>query len=419
LLRGFIEFRFFLFVFVLCLLHKSIIMKQFFLFVMILSVVTVSAQPVKTTYDAVSLLKKVSAKLNSIKQVSYRYSYETRYYADNYHFLRNAGMYMEYTANSPIGLRFQAAEEKSDFIYNGSITMLLTKTLTIDSAAGRTAGQLDGNSYLAHSIAMLRNVLPLAISNDSIQKTARDTTIGQEQLYCIEMEGPKIYFGRFNGLSRLTVDDLRILYYLLVDKKTFLPKQFIMRYIRGKNDDRDFNTLIYSDIDLEPKIPAAESWEYTAYLNRYQPFKKPERKPVIPTGSLVADFTLPLYTPAAMENGSLKQYAGKVVLLDFWFKSCGPCMEAMPHYKELQKKMGSDFQLLTINIEDPVDDIKFFYNKYQPNYPMLFNGGKIFESLGLRGCPSSVLLDKSGKVAKVFFGFNEAEIGKNVQALLN
>ncbi len=394
-------------------------MKWFFLFLLILAVVTVSAQPVETTYDAVNLLKKVSAKLNSIKRISYRYRFETRYYADNYHFLRNASMYMEYTANSPIGLRFQAAEEKSDFIYNGSTTMLLTKTMTIDSAAGRTANQLDGNSYLAHSIAMLRNVLPLVIANDSIQKTSRDTMIGQEQLYCIEMEGPKIYFGRFSGLSRLSVENLRIPYYLLIDKRTFLPKQFIMRYIRGKNDDRDFNTLIYSDIDLDPKMPPANSWNYTTYLDKYEPFKKPEKKPVIATGSLVADFTLPSYTPAAMQNISLKQYTGKVVLLDFWFKSCGPCMEAMPHYKELQKKMGSNFQLLTINIEDPVDDIKFFYNKHQPNYPMLFNGGKIFKSMGLRGCPSSVLLDKSGKVAKVFFGFNEGDIGKEVQQLLN
>jgi thiol-disulfide isomerase/thioredoxin len=33
---------------------------------------------------------------------------------------------------------------------------------------------------------------------------------------------------------------------------------------------------------------------------------------------------------------------GKLVLLDFWHTRCGPCLRAIPHLNELQKKYGRD-----------------------------------------------------------------------------
>jgi len=132
------------------------------------------------------------------------------------------------------------------------------------------------------------------------------------------------------------------------------------------------------------------------------------------------NFTLPAYTASGIDSVSLSRYKGKLVLVDFWFKSCGPCMAAMPKYNALQHKFGEEvFQLLTINITDTKEDIAFFYNKYQPNYPMLFNGDLVFDSLGFTGCPTSVLLDKSGKVMEVFYGFDEALIEKKVSSILN
>src|SRR5262245_53257818 len=38
---------------------------------------------------------------------------------------------------------------------------------------------------------------------------------------------------------------------------------------------------------------------------------------------------------------SLSQYAGKVILLDFWATWCGPCKVEIPHFIELQQQYGS------------------------------------------------------------------------------
>ncbi len=316
-------------------------------------------------------------------------------------------------------MRLQAREGNTFFIFDGQRTMRLKKdAMTIDSATVRTAKQLEGNSYLSHSLANLRYFLPLVMQDDSTQKSFSDTLIGGQSFYCVKMERPNKYYDGFYAMEPFDVADLRRPYYLVIDKKTYLPYQFITKYIRG-NDDRDFLTVTFDHINMAPALPADSSWVYASYAGSYQPFRPAEKKPLVRAGTMIGDFTLPDYKPAAIDSISLHQYAGKVVLLDFWFKSCGPCMAAMPHYNSLQNKYGKDgFRLLTINIEDGEADMKFFYNKYQPSYKMLFKGKVLFEKLGLSACPSSVLLDRTGRVTEVFRGFDEELIAKKIAALI-
>jgi thiol-disulfide isomerase/thioredoxin/outer membrane lipoprotein-sorting protein len=397
-----------------------IIMKQALACILLLIVHTAYSQNAKEGNEAVRILKKVDEKLNSFSSVSYRYSREMRYYAANYHNKGDAAMYIEYITNSPTGFRFQAEEEKSLFVYDGAMTLRVDKKeMTIDSASAKTVARMESNSHLYHSLAMLKNILPLVISNDTIHKSVRDTTVDGRELLCVKIERPGMYFQLFKGVVFVKVSDLQRPYYLLVDKNTYLPYQFISKYIRG-NDDRDFVTVTYKDINTHPKAPASSSWNYATYAARYKPYTPVEKKPLVKAGAVVADFILPNYTPGKTDSTALHEYAGKVVLLEFWFKSCGPCMEAMPHYNALQNKFGKDkFQLLTINIEDGPDDIKFFYNKHQPVYKMLYSGDKVFENLGLSGCPSAVLLGKDGKVAAVFEGFDQAAVEKKIGEALS
>jgi thiol-disulfide isomerase/thioredoxin/outer membrane lipoprotein-sorting protein len=370
--------------------------------------------------NAIAVLQKTSAKLQGLTTFSYRQTRETRYYEGNYHNTMAADLYIEYMSNSPTGLRFQARRDQTLFVYDGQRTLHLdNEAMTIDSTTARTAQQLEGNSYLSHSLAMLRINLPIIISDGRIQKTLNDTVIGNQHYHCVKIEWPGRYFLGFNGTDSIGVANLQRPYYLVIDKKTYLPHTFISKYIRG-SDDRDFLTTTYTAISTKPARPATASWQYSTYATRYSSFRREQKKPLVKVGARIDDFTLPNYTPAAIDSISLHQYAGKIVLLDFWFKSCGPCMVAMPHYNALQNKFGhTAFQLLTVNIEDGESDMQFFYNKYQPAYKMLYKGRKLFKSMGLPGCPSLVLLDKKGEVLCVFTnGFEQELIEKKIEEAL-
>jgi thiol-disulfide isomerase/thioredoxin len=396
-------------------------MKYSPLFCLLLLSICMQAQSGKDESKAVQVLQKTLTKLNSMQSVSYHYTREMRYYEDNYYNMDSAAVHILYEPRNIGGLRFQATHSSGRFIYDGVRTLRLNdKNMTIDTATVKTTAALEGNSFLYHSLATLRNILPLIIQSDNIQKSVTDTMLHERRFLCVRMEAPGRYFGGFNGIQQLPADaNLKRPYYLLIDPQTGLPYQYIAKLVRG-TDDRDFITVTYKSIDANPAALKNDSWLYATYATRYSPFKAKERKPVIKPGALVHDFTLPHYTAEAIDSISLQQFAGKVVLLDFWFKSCGPCMQAMPHYNTLQQKFGKDgFQLITINIEDGVDDMKFFYNKYQPNYYMLFKGQTLFDQLGLSGCPSSILLDKNSKVTHVFHGFNQSLIeGKIAEVMI-
>src|SRR5271154_3010614 len=57
---------------------------------------------------------------------------------------------------------------------------------------------------------------------------------------------------------------------------------------------------------------------------------------------------------------TLESLRGKVVLLNFWTKTCGPCLEEMPDLAELTKILRdrTDVVVVTVSVDDSVEDIK-------------------------------------------------------------
>jgi len=57
---------------------------------------------------------------------------------------------------------------------------------------------------------------------------------------------------------------------------------------------------------------------------------------------------------------TLASLQGKVVILNFWTKTCGPCLEEMPELAELTKILRDrpDVAVVTVSVDDGPDDIK-------------------------------------------------------------
>lgn len=56
----------------------------------------------------------------------------------------------------------------------------------------------------------------------------------------------------------------------------------------------------------------------------------------------------------------LSEYRGKAVVLNFWTKTCGPCLEEMPSLAELGKILADypDIELLTVTTDESAEDAR-------------------------------------------------------------
>lgn len=94
---------------------------------------------------------------------------------------------------------------------------------------------------------------------------------------------------------------------------------------------------------------------------------------------------------------------GKVVLLDFWASWCGPCLEAIPHFKKLYNEYHSNgFEIVGISLDR---NKKEWINAIQTNqlvWPHLSDlngwdniGAQVY---GINYVPNTILLDKDGLI---------------------
>jgi cytochrome c biogenesis protein CcmG/thiol:disulfide interchange protein DsbE len=110
-------------------------------------------------------------------------------------------------------------------------------------------------------------------------------------------------------------------------------------------------------------------------------------------------------------HGSLADYQGKWVLVNFWASWCIPCRQEAPALEEFQHRhSGSGFTVLGIDTQDLSADAEAFAAKYGLSYPQLRDGeGKAADEYGTTGVPENFLIAPSGKVELVQPGPVSAE----------
>ena len=98
---------------------------------------------------------------------------------------------------------------------------------------------------------------------------------------------------------------------------------------------------------------------------------------------------------------NLKNYAGQVVLLDFWATWCGPCRAALPEMKELYARyQARGFEILGISLDKDKDVLQKFIAEEKMPWPQYYDGlgwdNKLSKKFEISSIPAVWLVDKKG-----------------------
>jgi len=120
-------------------------------------------------------------------------------------------------------------------------------------------------------------------------------------------------------------------------------------------------------------------------------------------------------------SGSLADYRGRWVLVNFWASWCGPCREEAPALERFQRRHGdADFTVLGIDSRDLSDDGRAFVERFGLSYPQLRDGdGSAARDYGTTGVPENFLVDPAGRVRLLVRGpVSEEYLSEEVAPLL-
>jgi thiol-disulfide isomerase/thioredoxin len=129
---------------------------------------------------------------------------------------------------------------------------------------------------------------------------------------------------------------------------------------------------------------------------RYNKMPKPAGSPVFTNGDKINSFSA---NDIDGKKLKLKDLAGKVVVLNFWFIGCPPCRMELPDLNKLALKYANDPNVVFIAIAlDQSRDIKEFI-KTNPIAYHIIDDGQIYANMyKIHLFPTNVVLNKEGKV---------------------
>jgi peroxiredoxin len=133
---------------------------------------------------------------------------------------------------------------------------------------------------------------------------------------------------------------------------------------------------------------------------------------------LAPEFSLPELNGQML---NLSAYRGKIVLLDFWATWCGPCLEEIPHFIELQNKYGDrGLQVIGISMDDGPGPVREFYQRFNFNYPVAMGNAKVGQLYGgVLGLPIAFLIGRDGHIEAEHIGATDSSVfDREIKALL-
>jgi thiol-disulfide isomerase/thioredoxin len=267
---------------------------------------------------------------------------------------------------------------------------------------GATQGEVR-NTYFMYPGTITDNM-------DNYGGTLRDTLIDKAKMVMITFAYPnggnmknrvkKVFIGkRSRKIEKIT-------YYVELDDQ--------YQYNEWNLSNIKFNSV--TSESLEEQLASFQKI-YTA--KDYQRKSAEEMKP-LDIGATAPSFSGKLYSDG--KEITLAENKGKIVLLDFWYLSCYPCAQAVPHLNNLQEKYKDDLVVIGLNpfdtTEKQLKKIPDFIARTGLKYTIAQTTREVTESYRVYYYPTLYIIDKNGIIAHSGSGFSD-NLEKDLEEIID
>lgn len=255
------------------------------------------------------------------------------------------------------------------------------------------------------------------VLNDTLHKLSlTDVSFNNKQCKKISIEFPNDAQGNHKSLTFI-IDD------------NFVPLWAV--YTQKTEDYTYFDELTFSDYRFN-NVDLNKLKEKQKQVLAENPVETGERSETTMLESMlhIGD-NAPLFDGnyyQTNESFKLSDYIGEnVIIVDFWYTHCPPCVRAMPALSKLNDEFkDKGLKIFGLNSVDnqphSLPGLNQFLQKRQISYPVIMTQPTVDLMYKIKGYPTMYVVDKSGKITYVEVGFDEEKFVKlkaKVEELLN
>ena len=122
-----------------------------------------------------------------------------------------------------------------------------------------------------------------------------------------------------------------------------------------------------------------------------------------PTARSVApELRGPVLVPPPVRLADLR---GRVVLVNFWASWCIPCRREAPQLSRFARTRGRVARLIGVDVQDARGDALAFVKRFALDFPHVRDpDGDLLTSYKLPGLPTTVVVDRRGRIAARLIG---------------
>lgn len=134
--------------------------------------------------------------------------------------------------------------------------------------------------------------------------------------------------------------------------------------------------------------------------------------------------TAPKWSMPDLEGRTVQSedFAGRIVVLNFWATWCPPCRREIPELKEFQRAHSTnDVVVLGAATDaDGPDFLKSFVRRHELNYPVLRAGPEVQMTFSVTSLPSTWIIGRDGRVEARYLGaLTRKELDRAIAPLLS